>query len=97
MKQLLDHATRLGRAGRAGWHRFSHFAQNCIIGILIEVVILTVEFGAHPAALVWLQNTALDAMMRGAASQYMIEQGDAAKARPLVYLDIDERTWRRTR
>jgi len=78
------------------WHRLSHFKRNCVIGVAIEVVIIVLE-SVHWAPVAWLENYALDMMMRGAAGQYMVEQGKAANARPLVFVDIDERTWRSAR
>ena len=81
----------------AWWSGLSHFKQNCVIGLVIEFAIIVLELIVHPASLAWLENYALDSMMRGAASQYMVEQGDAANARPLILVDIDERTWRSER
>ena len=75
-------AQQLGRLPRF-WR---HFAQNLLVGVCIEVV---VALGGGTGPVMWLENAALDAVMRLNADT---EKSDG---RPVqLFIDVDEKTWR---
>lgn len=80
---------------RRFWIRF---ACNLVLGIAIEMIVM--RGGVHSMFLdevKWLQDLGVDTVTRARAALSRPDDGRADRAVPLVFIDVDERTWADTR
>ena len=93
-----EHAAGLPGRLRTWWNKpdgwTNKFLVNAVIGILIEVLIVRMFLNQDfPDQMQWLRNVGVDIVTRFKACGDASSSGRVALAVPLVFIDVDERTW----